>query len=497
MSHGYIDDPHFAPSAEFLSRKANVVTPPIRPGRIPPQAIDMEQAVLGACLLEKDAIDRVAGTLTPEMFYKEGNRLIYESMVEMAKTSSPIDLRTVMHHLSQKGNLESVGGVFYLMELTGKVAQAANIEAHARVIQQKWYMRSIISICDTAVNDAYDETSDPFDLHSRLIKQIEDLEPATDELTNGMDFIPVIAQEAEDAMNGKSRSLKMGFMEMDGEYALDFKEYMVVAGDSGTGKTTFVMQIAKKMRKMYPDVPILFNARDMEGKKVVARDLASEMKLSQMRFRTGKDMRIEHFKEMNERALAYNGIFFCSEFTAAGIRAKCKRLRKNLRMTDDEGIVVINDYLQLGDEDGSSREQQVANASLEDKKVAIKQNALVIDLSQVNESAGKGRPNHKSIRESRAPYHHADWVIFLYSPSRNGEERYETGEPTDNIVEVIMDKVRCGAPGNTVKLWMNKYGLLVDMPLAGGRDDDELHLPKINPRDITIPNTERYNDEIF
>ena len=474
------DGVHYAPSAEMLARRSNAIIPQsLRAGRIPPQVIDMEQAVLGAIILERGAIDKIVHFITPEKFYKDGHRLIYEAAMSLYGSNRPIDLLTVKGQLSSMGRLEDAGGIAYLMELTSKVASGGNIDYHARMIHQKWILRSIIIACDDAINRAYDETQDPFAIHSSLVKEMEELEPQSDELVNGMDFIPEIAKDVEAAMRGESPSLRLGFRDLDQDYAFDFGEYVIVAGDSGTGKTTFIMQVAKRVRREYPNVPIIFNARDMEGKKVVSRDLASEMMVSQMRFRTGNGMEQRHFSDMNELACAYDGIYFCSEFSAASLMAHIRKLKKKLGLSQEAGVIVINDYLQLGDGDGSSREQQVANISLDDKKIARKNNALVIDLSQLNESAGKARPNHKSIRESRAPYHHADWVIFLYSPSKNGEERYENGASTANIIEAILDKVRCGRPGNVIKLWMTKHGLITDLPddMIDDSNDDEIGPP--------------------
>jgi len=484
---------HYAPSADMLSRRNNMaLTQSLRVGRIPPQALEMEMAVLGAILLEKDALDKVVGIVSAEKFYKEAHRLIFDSCMALYSSSQPIDLLTVKNRLGTTGMLEAAGGVYYLTELTSKVASANNIEYHARVISQKWIRRELIKNCDEAINKAFDETHDTFEIHSRLVKDLEELEPGSEELMNGRDLVPAIAKDVEAAIRGESPSIRLGFRDMDREYAFDFGEYVVVAGDSGTGKTTFIMQVAKRIRKDYPNVPILFNARDMEGKKVVSRDMASEMGMSQMRFRTGNGMEKKHFSDMNELACAYDGIYFCSEFASASLRAHVRKLKKKLGLDPDAGIVVINDYLQLGDGDGSSREQQVANISLDDKKIAIRNKALVIDLSQVNESAGKARPNHKSIRESRAPYHHADWVVFLYSPSKNGEERYHDGASTENIIEAIFDKVRCGRPGNVVKLWMTAHGLITDMPTD--EYDNELRLPKIQPKMIH-PGEARHSEE--
>jgi replicative DNA helicase len=380
------------------------------------------------------------------------------------------------NRLQSDGVLEEVGGIFYLMELSKKVASDANIEYHAQVIHEKWIRRQVINTCSEAISAMYGDTDDTFDTHSALVKSLEMIEPKTDELTNAMDLIPEISKEIEAAIRGESSSLKLGYRDIDEEYAFDFKEYVVIAGDSGTGKTTFMVQVAKQMRRMYKNVPIIFNARDMDSKKVISRDLASEIEVSQMRFRTGKGIDGRHFERINARAMDYNGIYMCCEFTAAGLRAKVRKIRKQLNIPQEQGIVVINDYLQIGDSNGSSREQVVAGSSLEDKSIAIKENVLMIDLSQVNESAGKARPNHKSIRESRAPYHHADWVIFLYSPSKNEELRYENGDSTEGIIEAIFDKVRCGRPGNIIKLSMTSFGKITDYGIAG-----DLKFPTIEP----------------
>lgn len=490
------DGVHYAPSAEMLSKRRNQMMPQaLRAGRIPPQALEMEQAVLGALLLEKEALDKIAHYLTPEKFYKEGHRLIYEAVLALNTVGRPIDLLTVKNQLSGMGMLDAAGGVYYLTELTSKVANSSNIDHHARVIHQKWILRSMIIACDEAINKAYDETEDTFEIHSGLIKSLDELEPKTDELVNAMDYCPKIAKNIEAAMRGESPSIKIGFSGIDSEYAFDTGEYVLVAGDSGTGKTTFAIEVAKRIRAVYPDIPVLVNEQEMDGEKVVARDMASQMDISQMRFRTGNGIVPAHFARINELAAAYDGIYFCNEPSAAVLTAQSRRLKKQLGLPAKSRIVIINDYLQLCDGKGNNREQEIGEIAKDHKRMATKENALVIDLSQINESAGKARPNHKSIRESRAPYHHADWVMFLYSPSKNGEVTYENGASTTNIIEVILDKVRFGRPGNIVKLWMTNYGKMMDYEENEG--DPEFPDPRrVQPRDITVSNTSRIDEDL-
>ena len=157
----------FAPIQEIIKQSvgrnqlAGTGTPR---GKLPPQALDMEQAVLGALLLEKDALSKIIDVVNPSMFYKDSHRAIYESIYELFQDSQPVDILTVKNHLSLKGNLDMIGGVYYITELTSRVASAANIEYHARVIAQKFLLRELIKIGDGIVKDAYDETTDVFDL---------------------------------------------------------------------------------------------------------------------------------------------------------------------------------------------------------------------------------------------------------------------------------------------------------------------------------------------
>ena len=180
-------------SKQNNSRGGESVAPFDMKGRIPPQALEMEQAVLGALLLERGAMDKIEGVLKPETFYKEGNRCVYEAMLELSLQKEPIDLLTVKNHLSQSGKLDAAGGFYYLVELTSKVASAANIEYHARIIVQKHIAREIIKIGDGMVHGGYDETTDIL----ALIKDVQDAIGSLDSGKSkvvGMDFAEAVAE---------------------------------------------------------------------------------------------------------------------------------------------------------------------------------------------------------------------------------------------------------------------------------------------------------------
>lgn len=485
---------------DFFKKKADVMDIMLN-GRIPPQALDAEQVVLGAIMLEKEAFDKTLGILSIEMFYKEAHKILYRAFSALKAKYEPIDLITVVHQLRHTDELEHVGGMYYLTELTSKVASDANIEHHSLIIAKKHYQRERIKVGQAIVASGFADVEDPLDALETDIAKLREILPMSKPMVEASDLVVPVIDRIEAAMRGESRSIYLGFRDIDAEYAFETGELVVVPADSGTGKTALAWEIAMGIRRIHPNIPIIFNCLEMEGEQLVARNMASRMNISQMRMRTGRGITKEHIGEMAVMPGKYKGIYVTKEWTNELLRLKIRQLRKQLGLKETDPVVVIGDNLQIYQgEKGGNREQEVASIGRSSKVVAVDEKVLYFMLAQVNKANGKERPTKKNIRESVAPGNDADWVLILFSPMANGEATYEDGSSTANILEVIFDKVRFGKGGAIVKLRMSDYGLITDIPindLFSGDFDIESKLPKIQPKDITISNSEREDNFPF
>ena len=463
-------------------------------GRIPPQDIAMEQAILGAVILQKDAIYTAMEYLkTPDPLYKEANKLVYRACLDLAANRKPIDMLTVKNKLESSGRLEAAGGFSYIMDLTSKVASAANLAYHCEVVVQKFIQRSRIVLAQKMMDDAFDETSDPFVGIERDRKALDELVPDGEAMQEAADLVVPVLEDVEAAIRGESKSIYIGFGEIDKNYAFEPGELVLILADSGTGKTAFSWQVAKRIRKRYPRIPVIFNCLEMVGKQLVARDMASSNDLSQMRMRTGKGIGKDEIARMATMGDEYSGIYTVMCWTNESLALKVRQIRKQWSLKETDPVVVVGDNLQImvGEKAGN-REQEVASIGRGAKILAADKNVLYIMLGQVNDDSKGNRPTKKNCRESKAPGNDSDWVLVLYSPSNNGQDRYDGGESTKNTIEVILDKVRFGRPGAVVKLHMSDYGLIGDMP--NDDYDTELRLAKIEPKVINFGES-RHSDE--
>ncbi|MFM2375214.1 MAG: hypothetical protein RLZZ165_311, partial [Bacteroidota bacterium] len=464
---------HFASSAEFLSRKnKNAVPHSLRSGRIPPQALEMEQAVIGALLLEKDALNKIVDVLRPEMFYKEGHELIYESVNKLFQNSEPIDLLTVKNHLSNTGMLEAAGGVYYLTELTSKVASAANIEYHARVIAQKYLMRELIKIGDGVVNAAFDETTDVFDLLDRTEQDLFSLSE-TNLRRNYMAMGDLVVStlkrlEAVQGTEGGVTGVASGFSLLDqmtsGFHPADL---VIIAARPAMGKTAFTLTMARNAAVRF-GVPTAFFSLEMDASQLVQRLLCSEAEVDAQKVRTGRLERYEWEQLTNRIGALSKAPLYIDDTPALSImdlRAKGRRLKAEKNI----GMIII-DYLQLMTgtvKGGGNREQEIAGISRSLKELAKELSIPIIALSQLSRAVetrgGDKKPMLSDLRESGSIEQDADMVMFLYRPEYYGLTTYEDGGSTSNVCEVIIAKQRSGPVGDVKLQFLKKYGKFSDL----------------------------------
>jgi replicative DNA helicase len=435
-------------------------------GKIPPQAKDLEEAVLGAIMLEKSAFDTVIEILKPECFYVEAHQRIYRCMQSLANKSQPIDILTVVEELKSKEELEMVGGPYYVTKLTNAVVSAANIEAHARIILQKFIQRELIRISGEIIGDAYEDSTDVFDL-------LDDAESKLFEITNNhlrknFDTIDSILvktiQRIEDLRhkNEEVTGVPSGFTHLDRvTYGWQNTDLIILAARPAVGKTAFALNLARNAA-MHPTKPtgVALFSLEMSAGQLVQRILAAESEIWLEKIARGK-LEEHEMKQLYARGIQRlaQAPLFIDDTPALNIfelRAKCRRLKNKHNI----GMIII-DYLQLmsGTGDGrSNREQEISSISRNLKGLAKELSVPIIALSQLSRAVeqrgakeGSRVPQLSDLRESGAIEQDADMVMFLYRPEYYDVTTSAEGENIKGLTEVKIAKHRNGSL-ETVKL---------------------------------------------
>ncbi|REE81733.1 replicative DNA helicase [Lutibacter oceani] len=442
------------PAKKF--KKSAVIS--LEKGKLPPQALDLEEAVLGAMMIDKKGVDDVIDILHPEVFYKETHQHIYEAIYTLFQNSEPTDLLTVANQLRKTGNLELVGGDFYLVGLTQKVSSSAHIEFHARIILQKYIQRKLISISAEIIEEAYDETVDVFDL-------LDDAETKLFEVTQGN-----LKKGSEDAQGLVSQAIKKiqeisnkqgmsgvatGFNRLD-ELTSGWQpsDLVILAARPGMGKTAFVMSMAKNMAIDF-DTPVAIFSLEMSSVQLITRMISSETGISSGKLRKG-NLEPHEWEQLNVKVknLSKAPIFIddTPSLSIFDLRAKARRL------ASQHGIkVIVIDYLQLmtaGSSSGGNREQEISTISRNLKALAKELAIPVIALSQLSRAVetrgGSKRPLLSDLRESGAIEQDADIVSFIFRPEYYGLTEWDDEErtPCEGQAEFIVAKHRNGGLEN-------------------------------------------------
>ncbi len=423
-------------------------------GKIQPQAPELEEAVLGAMMLEQAAVNQVIDILEPESFYKEVNGRVFDAVKRLFGRSEPVDLLTVTEELRSQGHLDLVGGPAFVARLTDRVASSANVEAHARIIAQKFIQRELIRISSLTITRAYEDTTDVFDLlddaEGELFKVAEgNIRKGHDEMGNLVRQVIEGIDQARENKDGVS-GVPTGFVDLDKiTGGWQNSDMIVLAARPGMGKTAFVLSMARNMAVDH-DVPVALFSLEMSSVQLVQRLIAAETELSAEKFRRG-DLQDHEYQQLNSRIgpLSKAKIFIddTPALSVFELRAKCRRLKQQ------HGInMVIIDYLQLmtagGDSSKGNREQEISTISRSIKSIAKELNIPVIALSQLSRSVetrgGDKRPILSDLRESGAIEQDADIVCFIYRPEYYGITENE-GMDTEGTGELIVAKHRNGA----------------------------------------------------
>ena len=442
---------------KYSGKKQSTAIPEMM-GKLPPQAIELEEVVLGALLLEQDAYTIVSETLKPEYFYKEAHQLVYQAITNLFMKQQPVDMLTVMEELKVMGKLEEIGGAYYLSELTEKVASSAHIDYHARIIWQKFLQREIIRVSSDLQTKSYDETVDVNDL-------LEEAENSFFSLSQGqmkreaMQINPVIdeaiarIQEAGKRDDGLS-GIPTGFTDLDRiTSGWQRSDLIIIAARPAMGKTAFVLSMARNIAVDFKK-PVAIFSLEMANVQLVNRLIVSETELPSEKIKNGNLTSYEWEQFHTKITPLIDAPLFIDDTAGLSIfelRAKCRRLRSK----HDIGIIII-DYLQLMNASGmnpGSREQEVSMISRSLKGLAKELDVPIIALSQLNRgvesrTGDAKRPQLSDLRESGAIEQDADMVLFIHRP-----EYYKITEDMDGnsllgIAEIIIAKHRNGATGD-------------------------------------------------
>ena len=427
-------------------------------GKIQPQAIELEEVVLGALMIDNESLSDTIDSLQPEYFYKPDHQKIFEAIINLFNNNKPVDILTVSEELKRMDALESIGGMLYISQLTNNVSSSSNTEFHARIIAEKFIKRSLISISNNIIGDAFNDTIDIFDLLNSAEEKLFTVTEGTlrksyDKMSTlikgALDNIEILRQK-EDGLSG----VPSGFTKLDRVTSgWQKSDLVIVAARPGMGKTAFALSMARNIAIQH-ETAIGFFSLEMASEQLVSRLIASEAELSASKLRKGdlKDFEMvqlhEKIKQLSEAQIYIDDT---PALTVFELRAKARRLVKNHNV----GIIII-DYLQLMSAGGNAgnREQEISTISRSLKGIAKELKIPVIALSQVNRGVenrtgtGSKRPMLSDLRESGAIEQDADIVTFIYRPEYYKIYEWDNGDDSRSQAEIIIAKHRNGALEN-------------------------------------------------
>lgn len=439
-------------------RKSNIDLSTMVYGKIPPQARELEEAVLGAILLEKGAFDTVTdANLKPECFYVEAHQIIFKSMQNMQQRSIPIDILTLVEELKKENQLDVVGGAYYVTKLTNTVVSTAHIETHARIILQKFIQRELIRISGEIIGDAYEDSTDVFDLlddsetkmfnitNNYLKKNFEDIGSVLTTTINRIDYL----RTKEDDISG----VPSGFKKLDTvTYGWQPTDLIILAARPGVGKTAFALNLARNAAlNASKPTPIGFFSLEMSASQLVQRILSAESEIPLWKISRGR-LEEHEYKQLQTKGIKHleTAPLYIDDTAALNIfefRAKARRLVNNHKV----GLIII-DYLQLmsgtSDNRNSNREQEISTISRNLKALAKELNIPIIALSQLSRAVETRKeskmPQLSDLRESGAIEQDADMVMFIYRNDYYEVTQNEHGEDTRGLTELKIAKHRNG-----------------------------------------------------
>ena len=440
--------------------------------KLQPQATDIEKAVLGGMLLDKDAVTIVIDILKPRSFYLEPHQKIFRCIQDLFNNSKPIDLLTVTDQLRKSGTLSEVGGPFFISQLTNQVGSTVNVEHHARIVAEKYILRELIRTSNEVIKDAYEDTTDVFQLLDKTEQNIFEI---TDQnVSRSFEKMGSLVNRAikniEDIGKRKKGivGVPSGFAALDKiTSGWQKTDLIIIAARPAMGKTAFTLALGRNAAVDY-NMPVAVFSLEMSALQLVNRLMSGESELPAETLKKGKLAKHE-WQQLNTKVenLSAAPIFIDDTpgINIFELRAKCRRLK----MQYDIQMIII-DYLQLmsgsAEKKNTNREQEISAISRALKGIAKELNVPVIALSQLSRAVetrgGDKKPMLSDLRESGAIEQDADMVMFLYRPEYYGFDQDEQGNPTQGIAEVIIAKHRNGALGTIKTRFVSNFAKFVE-----------------------------------
>ena len=482
-------------------------------GQVQPQALPLEEAVLGALMLDREALAYVSDLLRPEVFYLEAHQLIYSAIIRLYEQSNPVDLLSVTEELRKSGDIDRVGGPYYIVQLSNRVASAANIEYHARIIVEKSIRRMLIEISTATIKRSYADDMDVFDSMDYIEQQLFGVVSGTvskvivDSGTSMSNFLKILearskAADTNDGITGIPSSIDSINRITAGWQKSDL---IVIAARPGMGKTAFV--IGEALKAAESGHPVAIFTLEVDTGAISQREMVLHTEIPADKFKKGRFSDPE-WQTISEAAGHIAGLPIYIDDTPGlslmELRAKCRRLKKN----KDIQMVII-DYLQLMTNEAKSgnREQEIASIARGLKMLAKELKVPVIALSQLSRAVetrgGSKRPQLSDLRESGAVEQDSDIVAFLYRAEYYHILEDEHGESLRGVGEFIIAKHRNGGLDTAKMGWKDvcaKYYNLAD-PVFAPRDvinpataGGEAGFPVTIPTAV-INNNRKLNDE--
>jgi replicative DNA helicase len=465
----------------YLCRMADKKTPSQRPpaagpqGKMPPHDQELERAVLGALMLEREAIIEVIEVLRPDAFYNEKHQEVFKAILALFGNSEPVDILTVTNQLRAHGKLEFVGGALYVTQLTNRVNQAGNILFHARILQQYYIRRELIRLSYRIEADSFEETTDVFDLLDRMEHAMFEISELNIR-KNYSDMRSVMSEALQEleAMKGQKDGLTgipSGFSALDRVTAgWQRSDLIILAARPGMGKTAFVLSVMRNAAVDFRKGVAIFSL-EMSSVQLVKRLISAEAELDSEKLKTGRLSSQEWEQLVNKTTRLSDAPIFIDDTPALSVlelRAKCRRLKAQ----HDIQLVII-DYLQLmtGDSKSGNREQEIAFISRSLKQLAKELNVPVIALSQLSRAVetrgGDKKPQLSDLRESGSIEQDADMVVFLYRPEYYKITEDEEGHSVEGLGEVIIAKHRNGSLENVKLRFIGRFTKFSDWESTG------------------------------
>lgn len=437
-------------------------------GRVPPQAPELEESVLGAILIDPAALGDVIDILKPDVFYKEAHYYIFQAITELYQSSNSIDVLTVVQQLRKNGKLEAAGGAAYIAQLTRKVLSSANVEYHSRIILQKFIQRELIRISSETIKMAYDDTIDVFDLLNNAEEKLFSISEG--HLRQGTVELPKLLNQARENIDIARKNttgltgIPSGFIQLDRiTGGWQKSDLIIIAARPAMGKTAFVLSLARNAA-VIDKIPVAIFSLEMSNIQLATRLLAAESMVQSDKIRKGQ-LDSDEISRINEamRILSDAPIYIddTPALSVFELRAKCRRFRQRNNVQ-----LIIIDYLQLmtnTTDNNATREQEISSISRAIKALAKELNVPILCLSQLSRGVEKRthfKPQLSDLRESGSIEQDADIVLFLYRPE------YYKLEPENGIpgsTEIIIAKHRNGPIGSVFLKFEEQYTLFRDL----------------------------------